>query len=151
MQTTRHGLPSLSDLKIFKQWPDQNEVNMPSEVSYSSTPGDDESHVYQQSGYSVHPESKILRWTKLELVKDRSPLEELHILRELMYGLPDINKLHDGRSDITHMPHHPAKTNKDIITFYLSRVAENGSRIYRRKGFIFWTEYLLMLSSLILL
>jgi hypothetical protein len=134
MQTKADRKPELSDLKLFKQWPDQTEVKVPSEVSYSMTPGEDDSHVFRQWGYSIQPGSKILRWTKLELVRDRSPLEELHILRELVEGLPDINNLHDSKSEITQIPRHLSKTTEDIITYYLGHVAQEWTSLISAQG-----------------
>lgn len=133
MQTTGDSVPEFSDLNLFRQWPDKNEVKVPSEVSYSLTSGNDD-HVYRQWGYSIDVRSKVLRWTKLELVRNRSPLEELEILRELMDGLSEINELHDDVNEITHVPRHLSKTTEDIIEFYLGHVAREWSSHITAQG-----------------
>jgi len=134
MQTTGDSVPEFSDLNLFRQWPDRNEVKVPSEVSYSLTSGNDDGHVYRQWGYSIDVRSKVLRWTKLELVRNRSPLEELEILRELMDGLSEINELHDDVNEITHVPRHLSKTTEDIIEFYLGHVAREWSSHITAQG-----------------
>jgi hypothetical protein len=124
MQTKLDSVPQFSDLKVFRQWPERNEVKVPSEVSYSlASVANDDDRVYRQWGYSIDHRSKVLRWTKLELLNNRSPLEELEILRELMSGLSAINELHADVKDIIHVPRHLSKTTEDIIEFYLSHVA----------------------------
>ena len=134
MQTNGERLPQFADLRLFRQWPDKNEAKVPSEVSFSLASGDDDDHYYRQWGYSIDPGSKVLRWTKLELVRNRSPLEELERLREQMDGLSEVNKLHTDATDITDVPSHLSKTTEDIIEFYLGHVAKEWSSYVKSQG-----------------
>lgn len=123
MQTDGEGPPEFSDLNLFVDWPGKNEVKVPSEVSYSLTTGEAHNRDYRQWGYSIDGKSKVLRWTKLELVKDHSPLEELKTLGELIDGLAAFNNLYAESLETAEVPRHLSKTTKDIIEFYLSHVA----------------------------
>ena len=126
MQTDGESAPQFSDLNLFVDWPGKNEVKVPSEVSYSLTTTDTHDREYHKWGYSIDqfdPKSKVLRWTKLKLVKDPSPLGELEILRGLIDGLAEMNKLHSEGLETSDVPRHLSRTPKDIIEFYLSNVA----------------------------
>lgn len=123
MQTDGENVPQFSDLNLFVNWPGKNESKVPSEVSYSLTSGEAHDRDYQQWGSSIDGRSKVLRWTKLELVKDSSPLEELEVLRQLIDGLVEVNRLHDDDLVISDVPRHLSKTTENVIEFYLNHVA----------------------------
>jgi len=123
MQTDGQRAPRFDDLKLFVEWPGKTQPKVPSEVSYSLTAEDAHDRGYRQWGSSIDSASKVLRWTKLELVKDSSPLGELEKLQELINGLAELNKLHAKGNKPDDVPRHLSKTTKDIIEFYLSKVA----------------------------
>lgn len=134
MQTAGDRLPQFSELNLFRKWPDKNEAKVPSELSYSNTSGNDDNHNYRQWGYSIETGSKVLRWTKLELVRNRVLLEELKLLRELVDGLSDINKLHEDSDDVSDVPRHLSKTTEDIIESYLGHVAREWRKYITEQG-----------------
>jgi hypothetical protein len=121
MQTNGEAEPVLSDLNLFKNWPEKNEAKVPSEVSYSLTAGDKE---FRRWGFSIENKSKVFRWTKLELVNDPSPVGELEKLDELMAGLTEIKILYMESLETADVPFHLSKTTKDIVEYYLTFVAE---------------------------
>jgi len=127
MQTDGERAPQFSDLTLFVDWPGKNEAKVPSEVSYSLTDGETEHREYKQWGYSIdtkNPKGRVLRWTKLELVKATSTVGELEVLRQLIDGLEEINNLHANYDPSADVPLHLSKTTKDIIEFYLGHIAE---------------------------
>jgi hypothetical protein len=134
MQTDSEREPQLSDLRLFRDWPRRKEPKVPSEVSYSLTSGDAGEGVFKQWGDSIDGRSKVLRWTKLELIKGRSPLEELKILRELIDGLPEVNRLHSDGTETTDVPRHLSKSADDIIEFYLRHIANQWHSWMVRQG-----------------
>jgi len=123
MQMDGEKMPQLDDLNLFVHWPGKSEAKVPSEVSYSLTTGESSDSDCQQWGFSIDGNSKVLRWTKLELVKNRPVFEELDTLRELVEGLAEIKKLYIGGIDTTDVPRHLTKTSEDIIEFYLGHIA----------------------------
>lgn len=123
IQSNGEAVPESSDVKLFQNWPEKTEAKVPSEVSYSLTAGDVTDREFRQWGFSIDSESKVLRWTKLELVKDPSPLGELEILDELMDGLEEINQLYADDNETADVPFHLSETSKDVIEYYLSHVA----------------------------
>lgn len=134
MQTTGDRLPRFEDLHLFRQWPERNEAKVPSEISYSIASRNDDGHVFRQWGYSIETGCKVLRWTKLELVRNRSLLEELEVLNELVNGLHEVNELHNDTDGAASVPRHLSKTTEDIIEAYLSSVAREWKNFITSQG-----------------
>jgi hypothetical protein len=88
----------------------------------------------ENSGTARFKRSKIFRWAKLELVRNRSPLEELEGLRELMDGLSEVNKLHENANGPTDVPRHVSKTTENIFEFYLGHVAREWNSYITAQG-----------------
>jgi len=107
---------------VFQDWPETRQSKVPSEVSYSFANGSGDRE-RKQWGFSIGEGSRILRWTKLELVKGRSPREELGTLKEIIDGMPEMQKLHSTKSIKLDVPKHLTKTSEDVIEYYLSLVA----------------------------
>jgi hypothetical protein len=122
MQTDGQREPQFSDLILFRDWPTRIESKVPSEVSYSLVTAEAAGEC-KQWGFSIYSRSKVLRWTKLELVKGRLPLEELEALHELVDGLAEVTKLHTEGAETADIPRHLSKSAEDIIEFYLGHVA----------------------------
>jgi hypothetical protein len=124
MHSDGESTPQFSNLKLFTDWPGKNEPKVPSEVSYSMASGTASDRVYRPWGSTIDPKSKVLRWTKLKLFQDYSPLAELETLEGLIKGLADIKSLYSESDETTDVPRHLSRTSKDIIEFYLSFIAE---------------------------
>jgi hypothetical protein len=94
-------IPNASEIKVFKKWPTINqkvpqnaalaegnpvgaearESKVPSKISYSETVNGQE-----QWGHSIDSKSKVLLWTKLELMP-LSAVNQLEALRHLFEGM----------------------------------------------------------------
>jgi hypothetical protein len=134
MQTTGSSIPEFSDLHLFRQWPEKTDAKVPSEISFSAASVGDEGKFYRQWGYSIDVNSKVLRWTKLELVRNRALVDELRTLGELLNGLQEVNRLHAEADDSADVPRHLSKTTEDIIESYLGHVAREWKAFIGQQG-----------------
>ncbi|KAH8656646.1 hypothetical protein BGZ60DRAFT_567767 [Tricladium varicosporioides] len=114
-------IPALKDIKIFNNWPEKTSVKVPSTISYSaSSPQANK----RQWGHSIDDDSRVLRWTKLEL-EPRETLKELEDLQELAKGLDLVKQLKEN-SEVgvaKDIPKHLSKNAEDIVRDYLYKVA----------------------------
>ena len=122
MQNDGQQTPSLSDLHVFKNWPGSQAPKVPSLISYTRSPINDR---YEQWGFSIAANSKVMQRTKLEL-PPRTTVRELHVLRELVKGLNLVNGLqsNDDAEGSCEIPRHLSKDSGDIVMDYLSKVSE---------------------------
>ncbi|KAH6665783.1 hypothetical protein B0J14DRAFT_605889 [Halenospora varia] len=122
MQTRDDGRPlSVADLRSFRNWPGKDAEKVPSSYSYSKTSRQARK---KQWGYSIDDQSRVLRWTKLEL-EPRETKKELEELRELVQGLNLVKKLKENRDTgkVDEIPRHISKDAIEIIRDYLSKIA----------------------------
>jgi len=132
MQTTGRDDPSLSDLRVFRGWPERDAPMVPSAISYSNTSS---VRRCRQWGYSIDDRSLVMRWTKLEL-EPRTTLKELDILRGLVEGLDLISELRANESAaiMNDIPRHISKTPWEIIKDYLSHITKEWYLDCRSQG-----------------
>lgn len=117
---------SLSDfgddeLTVFKHWPGSDAKRVPSLISYSPTDPDKRK---AQWGWSIDDESKVLKWTKMEL-EPQSTEAELAQLKELTKGLDLLRELRENQlsGNITDVPRQITKSAEDVVRDFLSKVA----------------------------
>lgn len=121
------GLPrnSLSDfgdeLTVFKHWPGSDNPRVPSAISYSPT---NPARRKAQWGWSIDDDSKVLKWTKLEL-EPQSTETELLQLKELTKGLDLLRELRENQlaGTMKDVPQHITKSAEDVVRDFLSKVA----------------------------
>ncbi|KAH0537284.1 hypothetical protein FGG08_005909 [Glutinoglossum americanum] len=119
IQTTGQDSPSVSDVKVFKIWPERDAQKVPSAYSYSKT-----LRRRKQWGYSIDDESQVMRWTKLQL-EPRTTVKELDILRELVKGLDLVNELqaNEDAAITNDIPRHISKDAGDVVRDFLGKVS----------------------------
>ncbi|KUJ12158.1 uncharacterized protein LY89DRAFT_688619 [Mollisia scopiformis] len=110
-----------SDLVVFKFWPGSDNPRVPSAISYSPTNPDTRR---SQWGWSIDDDSKVLKWTKLEL-EPQSTKAELDQLRELTKGLDLLRELRESKNEglMTDVPQHITKSAEDIVRDFLTKVS----------------------------
>ena len=106
------------DIRVLQGWPTHESEKVPSEISYSPSPKG-----CKQWGYDIDDNSRVLKWTKLELQETTNRFAELRTLAETLLGLQllDLSEEAVIRNDI---PRHLAKEPEDIVRDYLSEIAE---------------------------
>ncbi|KAK3396747.1 hypothetical protein B0T20DRAFT_355975 [Sordaria brevicollis] len=106
------------DIRVLQGWPTHESEKVPSEISYSPSPKG-----CRQWGYDIDDNSRVLKWTKLELEEIRNRSAELTTLAETLWGmrLLDLSEEAVIRNDI---PRHLAKEPEDIVKDYLDHIAE---------------------------
>lgn len=106
------------DIRVLQGWPTHESEKVPSEISYSPSPKG-----CRQWGYDIDDNSRVLKWTKLELEETRSRSAELRTLAETLWGMQLLDLSEDAviRNDI---PRHLAKEPEDIVKDYLDNIAE---------------------------
>ncbi|KAK3315478.1 hypothetical protein B0H66DRAFT_577277 [Apodospora peruviana] len=106
------------DIRVLQAWPTHESQKVPSEISYSPSPKG-----CRQWGYDIDDNSRVLKWTKLELEETRDRSAELRTLAETLYGLRlmDLSETEIIKNNI---PRHLAKEPEDIVKDYLDFVSE---------------------------
>ncbi|KAH7625276.1 hypothetical protein B0T09DRAFT_352661 [Sordaria sp. MPI-SDFR-AT-0083] len=106
------------DIRVLQGWPTHESEKVPSEISYSPSPKG-----CRQWGYDIDDNSRVLKWTKLELEDTRNRSAELKTLAETLLGLQLLDLSEDAviKNDI---PRHLAKEPEDIVKDYLDEIAE---------------------------
>ncbi|KAK3939278.1 hypothetical protein QBC46DRAFT_388319 [Diplogelasinospora grovesii] len=106
------------DTRVLQAWPTHESEKVPSEYSYSPSPKG-----CRQWGYDIDDNSRVLKWTKLELEETKNRTTELRTLAETLYGLRLLDLTPEAiiRNDI---PRHLAKEPEDIVKEYLDQIAE---------------------------
>ncbi|EAA33990.2 hypothetical protein GE21DRAFT_3741 [Neurospora crassa] len=106
------------DIRVLQGWPTHESEKVPSEISYSPSPKG-----CRQWGYDIDDNSRVLKWTKLELEETRGRSAELRTLAETLWGMRLLDLSEDAviRNDI---PRHLAKEPEDIVKDYLDNIAE---------------------------
>lgn len=129
MQTNGETTPSLSDLHVFKAWPQREAQKVPSKISYSKAKLGTRA---KQWGYSIDAESLVMQWTKLELDL-RSTTDELLNLRTLLSGRNELNRFcMEQNSLVTHdSPLHICKSAEDIMRDFIAKIAKEWWRHMR--------------------
>jgi hypothetical protein len=117
MQITGEDENELTDLKIFRDWPEGTTPKVPSLYSYSKTTA---AKKCKQWGHSIDDNSTVMQWTKLEL-EPRPTLKELEILSDLVQGLDMINECRAGKTK--EIPQHLTRDAGDIVRDYLSKIS----------------------------
>jgi hypothetical protein len=110
-----------SDLVVFKFWPGADVEFVPSVYSYSRTdPGTRKA----QWGWSIDDNSKILKWTKLEL-QPQDTKTELSQLKELTKGLDLLRQLRRNEEEGVwdDVPQHITKSAEDVVRDFLTKVS----------------------------
>lgn len=109
------------DLVVFREWPGASMQRVPSAISYSPTSPD--KHC-SQWGWSIDDDSKVLKWTKLEL-EPQDTATELAQLRELTKGLDLVRELRENETMglMNDVPEHITKSAEDVVRDYLSKVS----------------------------
>ncbi|KAF4625147.1 hypothetical protein G7Y89_g13022 [Cudoniella acicularis] len=132
IQTDGQNSPSLSDITVYRSWPEKDAQKVPSSFSYSRTSA---AKRCRQWGYSIDDESEVLRWTKLEL-EPRTAEQELGVVRELMKGLDLISKLrvNEDAAATSDIPHHISKSSEDVVRDYMTKIAREWYQHMRSVG-----------------
>ncbi|KAK0634343.1 hypothetical protein B0T17DRAFT_611370 [Bombardia bombarda] len=106
------------DIRVLQGWPTHESQKAPSEISYSPSPKG-----CRQWGYDIDDNSRVLKWTKLELEETRNRSWELRTLAETLYGLRMVD-LSESEIIKNNIPRHLAKEPEDIVKDYLDYIAE---------------------------
>jgi hypothetical protein len=107
------SVPSLSDLNIFKLWPEKETPKVPSDYSYSET-----INGKKQWGHDIDDDSLVVQWTKMN-IEVRNPEMELKVLGDLVKGLDQMKSFQ--QTGIA-MPQHLARNASDVVRDYLIKV-----------------------------
>ncbi|KAK3386605.1 hypothetical protein B0H63DRAFT_520692 [Podospora didyma] len=107
-----------NDIRVIQSFKKHESQKVPSEISYSPSPKGCE-----QWGYDIDDNSRVLKWTKLELEETKNRTTELRTLAETLYGLRTLN-LSESEVIKNNIPRHLAKEPEDIVKDYLDQIAE---------------------------
>jgi hypothetical protein len=124
----------LANIQLVTNWGlhMDNDVKIPSIISYSPCTGDDQ----QQFGASISPDAVAMVNTKLELEAQDTRLEELDLIVQVLEGMKDLNFEYVRRAQ--GYPGYTWKTPEDIVTDYLTKAFEHFEKA---------TEYLTEIKS----
>ncbi|KAK3370874.1 hypothetical protein B0T24DRAFT_650103 [Lasiosphaeria ovina] len=106
------------DIRVIQSFKKTESQKVPSEISYSPSPKGCE-----QWGYDIDDNSRVLKWTKLDLEETKNRTTELRTLAETLYGLRTLN-LSEDEVIKNNIPRHLAKEPEDIVKDYLDHIAE---------------------------
>jgi hypothetical protein len=120
--------PSVTDVQVFRDWPEGTTQKVPSAYSYSDCTC---SKRCKQWGHNIDDNSLVMQWTKLEL-EPRTTLRELEVLRDLAKGLDLVTDLHT--QDDASVPRHLSRDAEEVVKDYLSKVSREWYRDIKRKG-----------------
>lgn len=132
MQTTAQDAPALDKIILFRNWPEIDGKKVPSAYSYSPTSNDSGC---KQWGYSIDENSKVLRWTKMDL-EPRTAGKELKVVRDLLNGLDLMRKLQQDKDAVIRndVPRYITKRSEDIVQDYLTKVFMEWYKYMRGEG-----------------
>jgi hypothetical protein len=102
---------------VITNWPKMVDEKVPSEISYSLTPGAE-----RQWGYDISPGARKMVWTKLELEQQERP-DELRMILDALNGMRNLN--FEDTMQRKELPSYPGKDPVDIVADYLTYIREH--------------------------
>ncbi|KAI3320302.1 hypothetical protein HD806DRAFT_507127 [Xylariaceae sp. AK1471] len=111
---TTTGSPKIEDINVVMKWPGGNEPKVPSVITYSNNTG-------EQWGYGIGDNAYVIEWTKLQLERP-SRFDALQVLLETLQSAEQLD--FSERNAARELPRHLGKTPADVMTDYLTCVAE---------------------------
>jgi hypothetical protein len=106
--------PKIGDINVVMKWPGGNEPKVPSVLTYSPNSG-------EQWGYGIGDNAYVIEWTKLQLERP-SRFEALQVLLETLQSAEQLD--FGERNAARKLPRHLGKTPANVMTDYLTCVAE---------------------------
>lgn len=118
-QNDEHDVDQMADeIRVIQSWSKCTSNKVPSKISYSPSP-----RGCRQWGYDMDDESRVIKWTKLELEETNNREAELQNLSKLLWEMR-ATTLSDDLFFGGGLPVHLTKEPEDILRDYLCLIAE---------------------------